>query len=240
MKHVNQAWEIRELIQNRNDVDPRPQYQRTPVWTNERKALLIDSILRGYDLPKFYVTVDSSALGFKFEVADGQQRMRAIWDFYDGVFALSKDTIINGEDLSELKYNELPGIIQKSFLDFSLVFTEILESQPKEINELFKRLQRGVSLNPPELRHAMYSQIGFYINSFLEKRPVKDFFDASKIDDKRFKHQEYVDHVITLVHFKNRKDLKANLMSDLYYEFEDANALAFKEYFTKAEKVFKK
>ena len=86
----------------------------------------------------------------------------------------------------------------------------------------------------------MYSEIGFYINSFLEKRSVKLFFDESKIKDTRFKHQEYIDHVIALVYYGNKKDLKANLMSQLYYEFEDAAKSSFRSSFTKAEKVLKK
>jgi len=47
--------EIREVLDNWDKIDPKPQYQRTPVWKIDRKKLLIDSIFKGYDLPKFYL-----------------------------------------------------------------------------------------------------------------------------------------------------------------------------------------
>lgn len=240
MKHINSSWDIKELIDNQNNINPKPQYQRSPVWTNERKSFLIDSILRGYDLPKFYVKTLTPGNNYRFEVADGQQRMRAIWGFYGGEFSLPKNTVIDKIDLSEYFYDKLPLNFKTSFQNFTLSFNEILESKPGEINELFKRLQKGVSLNPPELRHAMYSEIGFYINNFLEKKPIISFFKNSKVKDLRFKHQDYVDHIIALMHFNNTKDLKAILMTQLYFDFEKASINSFKHYFSDAENIIKK
>jgi hypothetical protein len=57
-----------------------PDFQREEVWTETKKRLLIDSILRGWHLPKFYFRkVDDGA----FECVDGQQRLTAIWEFFD-------------------------------------------------------------------------------------------------------------------------------------------------------------
>jgi uncharacterized protein with ParB-like and HNH nuclease domain len=39
----------------RGEIDPAPDYQRGRVWSRRKQALLIDSILRGYDLPKLFV-----------------------------------------------------------------------------------------------------------------------------------------------------------------------------------------
>ena len=40
------AWEKR--------IDPTPDYQRPPAWSRKQKQLLIDSILREFDIPKVY------------------------------------------------------------------------------------------------------------------------------------------------------------------------------------------
>lgn len=240
MKLVTELWDIKELITKKATINPKPQYQRTPVWTEERKAFLIDSILRGYDLPKFYMIFHNKGNPFEYEVADGQQRMRSIWEFCNNEYSLGKNIIINNTDLSGRLFRELPKVMQASFLKFEINITLILEHSPGEINELFTRLQKGVSLNPPELRHAMYSEIAFYVNSFLERKKVKSFFEKSGIKDVRFKNQDYIDHVITLIHFQNKKDLKAASMYQLYLDFSDAKISEFKQYFDNAEKVIEK
>ncbi|MGN6491007.1 MAG: DUF262 domain-containing protein [Agriterribacter sp.] len=240
MQIVNELWEIDELIKNEKVINPKPQYQRTPVWTADRKAYLIDSILRGYDLPKFYVKLLVPTNRFKFEVADGQQRMRAIWDFYDDLYPLSKNVQIDGHDLSLKRYSELPQAIQQKFLHFDLNISMVLTNETGELNELFTRLQKGVTLNPPELRHAMYSSLGFYVDSFLERQKVKDFFASSGIKDSRFKYQDYIDHLFSLMHFKNKKDLKAAIMSQAYIDFAESKNSEFKPYFDDIELILTK
>ena len=131
MKLVKEIWGIKELIEKRKSIDPKPQYQRTAVWTTDRKAYLLDSILRGYDLPKFYFTFHKTknAKGFEFEVADGQQRIRAIWEFQDEKYSLKKDTKIEGVDLSSMKYSQLPDKFKKAFQDYELNISNILSKQ---------------------------------------------------------------------------------------------------------------
>ena len=50
-------------------LDLAPEYQRGSVWTRNRKALLIDSVLRGYDLPKLYLR-ESPGQADAYEVVD--------------------------------------------------------------------------------------------------------------------------------------------------------------------------
>ena len=240
MKLVTELWHIQGLIDNKDTINPKPQYQRTPVWTEERKAYLIDSILRGYDLPKFYMIYYKDGVPYEYEVADGQQRMRAIWEFIEDGYPLKKNTVIDKIDLSGKVYSQLPANFQNHFLGFEINTTMVLESQPGEINELFTRLQKGVTLNPPELRHAMYSELAFYTSSFLERKKITDFFNNSTIKDSRFKNQDYIDHVIALVYFNNKRDLKAAAMLQLYLDFAEEKISAFKPYFDNAEKVIEK
>ena len=240
MKLTPELWDIKGLLDNKDAINPKPQYQRTPVWTEERKAYLIDSILRGYDLPKFYMLYHKSGQPYEYEVADGQQRMRAIWEFMEDAYPLKKNTIIEQIDLSGLYFSELSKKLQTHFIKFEINICMVLECQPGEINELFTRLQKGVTLNPPELRHAMYSELAFYTSSFLERKRIRDFFNDSAIKDSRFKNQDYIDHVVALVYFNNKRDLKAAAMLQLYSDFAEAKISTFKSYFDNAEKVIEK
>ena len=224
MKINKLNWTIQELIDNKSDINPKPQYQRTEVWTLERKQKLIDTIIKGYDLPKFYVRrFVNPPDGYIYEVADGQQRMKAIWSFLAGEYGL-------GKKKSETFFNDFNDVEKTAILNFELSFSEIYEAEDKEINELFARLQQGVSLNPAELRNAIPSIFGTELKKLLSN----SFFASSKIIDKRFTHQEYLDHVASLYYYHNNKHLKAKAMSELYVELsEDDSKEKVKELITK-------
>ena len=82
-----------------------PDYQRPAVWSQAQKQLLMDTILRGYDIPKFYWRKVSSSPD-NYEVVDGQQRVRAIWEFVEGKYRLSKTTDKIGDyDVAGLLYS---------------------------------------------------------------------------------------------------------------------------------------
>lgn len=66
-----------DKIYKRRDRYEIPEWQRGEVWNTERKQQLVDSILRGWKLPKFYfVKLDDDEL----QVVDGQQRLSAIYE----------------------------------------------------------------------------------------------------------------------------------------------------------------
>ena len=71
-----------DKIYKRRDRYDIPDWQREEVWSKGRKQKLIDSILRGWRLPKFYFLLTSDEPE-EFEVVDGQQRLLAIWEFFD-------------------------------------------------------------------------------------------------------------------------------------------------------------
>ncbi|MGH9917954.1 MAG: DUF262 domain-containing protein [Nitrososphaerales archaeon] len=72
----------------KGEIDLAPEYQRGPVWSRRRQSLLIDSMLRGYDLPKFFIR---EVEGGPSEVVDGQQRLNAIALFLANDLKLPRD-----------------------------------------------------------------------------------------------------------------------------------------------------
>ena len=93
MKAHQTPWTPDIAYKMKGKIDPKPQYQRGSVWTRKQKQLLMDSILRGMDIPKLYLRAigEDGNRGYTLEVVDGQQRLRAIWEFFDGEYPLSKD-----------------------------------------------------------------------------------------------------------------------------------------------------
>ena len=68
------------------------EYQRGAVWTTLQKQKLVDSVLRGYPIPLIYfhhiVQIAGGLRSERFEIIDGQQRINALSDFFDGAFKL--------------------------------------------------------------------------------------------------------------------------------------------------------
>ncbi len=234
MKILSENWTIEDLIKKKRKINPKPQYQRTPVWSNAKKAFLIDSILREYDLPKFYIKQTPHDPSFEFEVTDGQQRMRAIWEFIDGVFKIEgkefRNTPYNG-----LMYHNLSKEAKESFNNFKLSISIIKESTQEEIRTLFARLQMGMTLIPVELRHALASNLGTQI--FMITETHKFFNDSSKIINSRFKHQDYLDHVVALIYYKNEKDIKAPTLYQLYLDLSNSQGNDIFDMFRKINSI---
>ncbi len=66
-----------DKIYKRRDRYEIPDWQREQVWSDEKQRSLIDSILRGWKLPKFYVLRTGTSPD-TYDVVDGQQRLNAI------------------------------------------------------------------------------------------------------------------------------------------------------------------
>lgn len=236
MKIKSEKWRVADLPVSIVRVNPRPQYQRTLVWSQSKKKLLIDSMLRGYDIPKFYLRATPSDTLYDFEVTDGQQRLTAIVDFMsedlNRNYSLD-EAIINDVNINKLTYDRL-GSLKKSFDNFELNVVIIEDATPEEIRSLFARLQMGEQLNKVELRHAMASNIGAAILSVVDTHV---FFKESKIATGRFKHQDYLDHAITISYNNGKTDLKAKNIEKVYKDFANAPRDLFAEYIGKANLI---
>ena len=221
MRAKVENWTIKKLIKLKDKINEQPEYQRGDVWKPSKKKLLIDSILRGIDIPKFYLRkLNENA--FDFEVADGQQRINAIYLFYDNKLRL-ETKVDKGLDLSRIgniriggkKFEDLNPEKKKYFLMYKITVAIVDGAKDEEIRTLFGRLQLGTNLNPAEKRNAIISNIGNHINNFALNHK---FFNHSRISKLRYKHQDYMAHAMALIEYANKKDLKAKLLYSLYLD----------------------
>lgn len=173
------SWEKR--------IDPTPDYQRPPAWSRKQKQLLIDSILREYDIPKMYWRAVNRDDGVKYEVIDGQQRLRTIWEFRADQFGLARDADpINGMDCASLKYSDLDLDISTIFdaypVDVVIVDDAIQNDEEDEVRDMFLRLQNGTTLKAQEKRNAMPGQM----RDFIKELAGHPFFANCKFSNSRF------------------------------------------------------
>ncbi len=135
-----------------------PEWQRQKVWPRAKRQRLIDSILRGWKLPKFYFLKTSSDPE-EFEVVDGQQRLEAIFEFRDNLLPLSAES---AEEFSAEHYKDLKDTQQDIFDDFEIEYDEIEGASEAEIKDFFQRLQAGVSLTSSERLNSVHSKLRDY------------------------------------------------------------------------------
>jgi hypothetical protein len=207
--NVEQAtWSIKKLIDEKERIELTPVWQRGPAWKHPRQVLLVDSILRRMDIPKIYLRRLNQG-AFTHDAVDGQQRLRAIWSFRAGDFALDYTEplpLIEGENVNGKKFAQLSGKLRERFEDFPVSIGEITSSKIDDIRNMFARLQMGVSLNPAELRNAMGGPLRLSIDSTARLHP---FFVNSRIPSDRYKHQDYAAHAYAVAAYDGEQDIKA-------------------------------
>lgn len=136
-----------------------PEYQRRHRWSIEQKSRLIESFIMNVPVPPIFIYEWDYN---KYEVMDGLQRMTAVREFYDNVFALSG--LEYWRELEGRKYSELPGRI-KAGVDRRYISSIVLlketshgEDDPERLKRfVFGRINTGgVQLSAQELRNALY------------------------------------------------------------------------------------
>jgi hypothetical protein len=229
MKINVEIWPVQKLVEQKDQINSQPKYQRGEVWTPQKKKLLIDSMLRGIDLPKIYLRkLDRGS--HQFEIADGQQRVSAIYNFLSDAVKLDYKkhngldlTQLFGDGVSNPNYSTLPDDLKAKIQDYPLTIAIVEDASHAEVRTLFGRLQLGSQLNSAEKRNAIISSAGDHIDGFARNHI---FFQNSKIPVSRYKHQDYLAHALALVFYENRKELKGELLEELYLDSKiDFNAM---------------
>lgn len=133
-----------------------PKFQRREVWKTPARSYFIDSILKDIPIPPIILRVAQSEDRKKIirEVVDGQQRLKALFDFIDDKYALSKslNNPLAGKRFSDLDNDSQDKINYYTFL--CEVFSGISDS---EVLEIFSRVNTyAVGLNAQELRNGRY------------------------------------------------------------------------------------
>jgi hypothetical protein len=182
VKSSKRPWPLRSAHGIRERINTNPDFQRPAVWSRAQKQLLVDTILRDYDIPKLYWRKVSTKPD-KYDVVDGQQRLRAIWEFFEGQFPLPKDADpIEGEAVANLRYDELPDELRMRFDVYALDVVVLEEADEDEVREMFLRLQNGTSLKAQEKRNAYPGQMRAFVHQLASHK----FFESVGFANARF------------------------------------------------------
>jgi hypothetical protein len=175
--------QLRSLIEERDVVNIRPEYQRRLRWSNPQKSKLIESLLLNIPVPPIFFYESEEA---RYEVMDGQQRINAIKEYLGGDFALSTLSVL--KPLNRLTYGKLPPRVKRALDRASLSAIVLLaESEKEKLADdgikpvdirrfIFDRLNTGGrKLNAQELRNAIYP--GKFCQAIVEMARRREFTD---------------------------------------------------------------
>ena len=175
---------------NQNHLRFDDEYQRAAIWKKPQKQMFIDSILRGYSIPAFYFYFKGSfqpageeEAFSRYDVIDGQQRIRAIQEFYEDGFDLldpnaEKDefkfpNLVKGEkcDWAKKTFSQLEDL-KETFLNQRIVIFEISTDKKDKVRDLFIRLQGGTPLSAQDKRDAWPGKFTKYILQVAGKKAL--------------------------------------------------------------------
>ena len=126
--------------------------QRGFVWDNAQMSLFVDSMLRDFPVPPFYTIKVEGENGKIYDCIDGKQRCTTICRFRNNEFALGDlepFPIDNGgeEDISGMKYEELPEEMKDRFDSYTLTVYFFSEIEDHELREMMNRLNNGKAIS---------------------------------------------------------------------------------------------
>lgn len=135
-------------------LDLSPQFQRRGVWTRQAKSFLIDTIIRGKPMPKVIITQELIDGKNVRTVVDGQQRLRAIFEYIAGSFSILKS---HNDQYGGLKYDDLPKEVRDEIQKYEVGVDILFGASFADILDIFARINTySVTLNPQEKLNAKY------------------------------------------------------------------------------------
>lgn len=129
-------------------------------------------------MPKLLLTQDIKDRRNVRKVVDGQQRIRAIFDYVEGAFSISR---AHNKEFSGYRFDALPDDVQSAFMKYEIGVDLLYDLPYRDILDIFARLNTyTVKLNKQELLNAKY--VGFFKQlAYRLGYHYVDYFLAAKI-----------------------------------------------------------
>lgn len=168
-------------------VDLNPDYQRKFIWSPTDQSDLIDTILKEYPIPNFFLYDDSNG---KFEMVDGQQRSKTIHRFVNGLIRSSKKS-------GSLDFSDCD---QEKVLSYRLPFVIISELTSQDSLRDFYVLinKKGKHLNIPEVHKSEFFHTNFLklANEVLDYQNLINLNLFTEAAMKRMNDRAYVEELL--------------------------------------------
>lgn len=208
MKRDQKAYTTEGIVKAWEDASLRinPEYQRGQAWTLPQKQALVDSIFRGYPIPPLFLQEIRGAgsggeVSKRYEIVDGQQRIRALAEYFAGKFASLSSADKKLKLPASLRSDPAPWGGRK-FDDLQPAERHQLKTakidvflmgdvrNPDEVRDLFIRLQSGTPLTRQQIRDAWPGSVGPFVESLAGKLSTQPSLKLFSLVDGRSRRDD--------------------------------------------------
>jgi hypothetical protein len=185
----------------RRSITINGEYQRGRAWKLDQRKVLVDSVLRGYPLPRFYLSLEETTdpLGnptTSMQIIDGLQRLLALSEYLEDKWPLLDPTAARNRfpraiadapcPWAGLRFSDLPTDLQAQLggIRLPVVVIERFDSTD-ELRDLFIRLQAGTALTRQQIRDAWPGAMSTYIERIAGKQTSRGRFEFLSQLDRR-------------------------------------------------------
>ena len=223
------AW---SMFRMRDRIKMNPEYQRQgDVWNADKRRLLIDTMINGFDVPKLYLhkfpspQIEGDA-SFEYAMVDGKQRTEAIFDFIENRFALDSEFKYLPDAavaLGGLTYKELASRypdIKQDFDSFTLDVVTIDTDDIELIEDLFSRLNEAMPLNAAEKRNARPGPLPRLVREIARHR---FFTEKLPFTNNRYRHFDIIAKMLLMASRGTVADTKKAYIDDFFAAHADSN-----------------
>lgn len=189
-------------------------FQRGPVWDKKQEQLLIDTILREFDMPKLYFWSLKESSNYKWAVVDGQQRLTTIWRFLSNNFELSGEYT---PEFANKKFKDLDIEQKNIILKYPLSIVYIEEADLDDIRDLFLRLQNGTTLKAAEKR----INLGGNMSNFINKFSNHNIFSKVPFGNKHRDYEQILSQCMILELNSGPTNTQNKYLNEMYKQNDD-------------------
>lgn len=220
----SRTYSINDFVEwdRQGQLELNPIFQRRPVWSEKAKSFLMDTIVRGKPIPKFFirqkinVTTRSSAR----EVVDGQQRLRTILSYIKDGFVISRS---QNAEFGGKRFSQLPEDAQAQILAYEIAVDLLINLPDAEVLDIFSRLNSyAVILNEQEKLNAQYFGPFKIISDYIGRRYAEFFIQNTVLTGKQVLRMSEVNLVADLL-IAMLEGLKAKKRIPGYYRSYESN-----------------
>lgn len=223
------------LLKKKRDEFVVPHFQRGWVWSATQASRLVESFLLGLPVPSIFVYKEATG---KQLIIDGQQRLKTIWGFFEGVLPDGSQFYLRGVDpqWNGLTYNDLKEADKIRFRDSILRVVIVEQVDPQDITSIYHIFERlntgGTGLTTQEVRNCIYhgpfNDMLLEINGYDKWRHI---FGINK-PDARLRDIELIIRFLALHEMKYSKPMKGFLNTFMGEHQRESKIEGHKKLFT--------
>ena len=205
-----------------------PGYQRRHRWDIETSSRLIESLILNIPIPLIYfsldVDVDVETEESRYSIIDGQQRLTAIYTFFNNGYPLKGLDCL--KLLNDFYYRDLPPFLIRRLEERTIKCLRIDSTLDSKVKiDIFERLNSGsVKLEAQELRNAVYmGPFNDLCKKLAQNRNFRKMLQINEKDVEQNSKVKKMEDVELVLRFYA-------LMNDKYKQFKKSKDYRFRDF----------